>query len=156
MIVCVLARVSVNVFVLCPLKWSLRGNRQLDPFQGERVVGNMWIVVVSAFAAPTTPTLEESKELSEFVANLRVALAETSKDVRIDCRSLAELGSIVYAPRWGLNDDKSVMAFDHIDMVFIRGCIGVLPWFKSAKLVGENCRIPATGHTRFRNSWCSL
>jgi hypothetical protein len=99
----------------------------------------MWIVVVSAFAAPTTPTPEETKEVSEFVANLRVALSETAKDVRIDCRNLAELASIVFAPRWGYSDEKAVMAFDHIDMIFFRGSIGVLPWFKSARLVGERC-----------------
>ena len=98
----------------------------------------MWVLIVSAFRGGV-PTPEEARELSEFESALQEGMAAQSKAARIDCRSIGELDDLVFAPRWGYSEDKALVAFDHLDMVFFRGSTAVLPWFKSAR----NVRAPA-------------
>ena len=96
--------------------------------------GFMWIIIVNAGIGGAA-AVDEAREAAEFHALVSSALNNGSRDVRIDARSLDELAPLLFAPRWGYNDEKALLAFDHIDIIFFRGSMSVLPWYKTARQV---------------------
>lgn len=93
----------------------------------------MWVVIVNVFSSsPTSDELREAKEFEEIVDS---TMNDGTRDVRVDVRGVDDIANLLFAPRWGYDDEKAMIAFDHIDIFFIRGSIAILPWFKSMRPV---------------------